>query len=194
MESYSIRLWLQLRQTCSSIFSHAGPRQRTFFNSARYRTFLKAAQCGAHLRGGRQAEGLTAAATGEAAWFGGAKRVAEPGCERSERRIRADAQSVSARTDKLQRRGLTHHRPPPVPPRRKPPLASRPLQAMVGQRFIVRFSHRAIAAIAGHYYVLGDLGSFQVDECASAQGCKLFLAFPGKYQGFRPLLRTPIPA
>jgi hypothetical protein len=28
---------------------------------------------------------LTAAAAGEAAWFGGAKRVAEPGCERSER-------------------------------------------------------------------------------------------------------------
>jgi len=28
---------------------------------------------------------LTAAAAGEAAWFGGAKRAAEPGCERSER-------------------------------------------------------------------------------------------------------------
>jgi hypothetical protein len=35
---------------------------------------------------------------GEAAWFGGAKRVAEPGCERSERRVLADARSVSART------------------------------------------------------------------------------------------------
>jgi hypothetical protein len=33
------------------------------------------AECGAHLRGGRRAEGLTAAAAGEAAWFGGAKRV-----------------------------------------------------------------------------------------------------------------------
>jgi hypothetical protein len=53
---------------------------------------------GAHLRGGRRAEGLTAAAAGEAAWFGGAKRDAEPGCERSERRVLADARSVSART------------------------------------------------------------------------------------------------
>jgi hypothetical protein len=43
---------------------------------------------------------LTAAAAGEAAWFGGAKRVAEPGCERSERRILADARSVSARISK----------------------------------------------------------------------------------------------
>jgi hypothetical protein len=34
---------------------------------------------------------------GAAAWFGGAKRVAEPGCERSERSILADARSVSAR-------------------------------------------------------------------------------------------------
>src|SRR5215813_9200089 len=58
----------------------------------------KSYQCGAHLRGGRRAEGLTAAAAGEAAWFGGAKRAAEPGCERSERRILADARSVSART------------------------------------------------------------------------------------------------
>jgi hypothetical protein len=41
---------------------------------------------------------LTAAAAGEAAWFGGAKREAEPGCERSERRVLADARSVSART------------------------------------------------------------------------------------------------
>src|SRR5215472_9847769 len=57
-----------------------------------------AAERGAHLRGGRQAEGLMAAVAGEAAWFGGAKRVAEPGCERSERRILADARSVSART------------------------------------------------------------------------------------------------
>ena len=55
-----------------------------------------------HLRGGRRAKGLTAAAAGEAAWFGGAKRVAEPGCERSERRILADARSVSARTPALQ--------------------------------------------------------------------------------------------
>ena len=59
---------------------------------------LLEAECGAHLRGGRRAKGLTAAAAGEAAWFGGAKRVAEPGCERSERRILADARSVSART------------------------------------------------------------------------------------------------
>ena len=59
---------------------------------------LPEAECGAHLRGGRRAAGLTAAAAGEAAWFGGAKRVAEPGCERSERRILADARSVSART------------------------------------------------------------------------------------------------
>src|SRR5262249_36201902 len=60
-------------------------------------------ECGAHLRGGRRAEGLTAAAAGEAAWFGGAKRAAEPGCERSERRILADARSVSARTPALSR-------------------------------------------------------------------------------------------
>jgi hypothetical protein len=33
------------------------------------------AERGAHLRGGRQAAGLTAAAAGAAAWFGGAKRV-----------------------------------------------------------------------------------------------------------------------
>jgi hypothetical protein len=58
------------------------------------------AECGAHLRGGRQAEGLMAAVAGEAAWFGGAKRVAEPGCERSERRILADVRSMSARTNK----------------------------------------------------------------------------------------------
>jgi hypothetical protein len=45
-----------------------------------------------------RAEGLTAAVAGEAAWFGGAKRVAEPGCERSERRVRADVRSMSART------------------------------------------------------------------------------------------------
>jgi hypothetical protein len=38
-----------------------------------------------------------AAVAGEAAWFGGAKRVAEPGCERSERRILADVRSMSAR-------------------------------------------------------------------------------------------------
>ena len=31
--------------------------------------------CGAHLRGGRRATGLTAAAAGEAAWFGGAQGV-----------------------------------------------------------------------------------------------------------------------
>src|SRR5262245_26207448 len=59
------------------------------------------AECGAHLRGGRRAEGLTAAAAGEAAWVGGAKRAAEPGSERSERRILADARSVSARTPGL---------------------------------------------------------------------------------------------
>jgi hypothetical protein len=39
-----------------------------------------------------------AAVAGEAAWFGGAKRDAEPGCERSERRILADVRSMSART------------------------------------------------------------------------------------------------
>jgi hypothetical protein len=61
-------------------------------------TLLHDAECGAHLRGGRQAEGLMAAVAGEAAWFGGAKRVAEPGCERSERRILADVCSMSART------------------------------------------------------------------------------------------------
>jgi hypothetical protein len=60
-----------------------------------------AAERGAHLRGGWQAGGLTAAAAGEAAWFGGAKRVAEPGCERSERRVLADARSVSARTPRI---------------------------------------------------------------------------------------------
>ena len=38
-----------------------------------------------------------AAVAGEAAWFGGAKRVAEPGCERRERRIRANVCSMSAR-------------------------------------------------------------------------------------------------
>ena len=32
-------------------------------------------------------------------WFAGAKRVAESGCERSERRILAGARSVSARTN-----------------------------------------------------------------------------------------------
>jgi hypothetical protein len=42
-----------------------------------------------------------AAVAGEAAWFGGAKREAEPGCERSERRILADVRSMSARTTKL---------------------------------------------------------------------------------------------
>src|SRR5882724_13069095 len=56
------------------------------------------AERGAHLRGGRRAEGLTAAAAGEAAWFGGAKRDAESGCERSERRVLADVRSMSART------------------------------------------------------------------------------------------------
>jgi hypothetical protein len=50
------------------------------------RTHLSEAERGAHLRGGRQAEGLMAAVAGEAAWFGGAKRAAEPGCER---RVRA---------------------------------------------------------------------------------------------------------
>jgi hypothetical protein len=48
--------------------------------------------------GRRRAEGSTAAAAGAAAWFGGAKRVAEPGCSRSERRILADVRSMSART------------------------------------------------------------------------------------------------
>jgi hypothetical protein len=37
-------------------------------------------------------------------------------------------------TPKLQRRGLTHHRLPPVPPRRKPPLSPRPRQAVVRRR------------------------------------------------------------
>ena len=36
----------------------------------------------------------------EAAWFGGAKRVAEPGCERSERRIRA-RREAAARTPRV---------------------------------------------------------------------------------------------
>jgi hypothetical protein len=47
---------------------------------------------------GQQAEGLTAVVAGEAAWCGGAKRVAAPGCERSEHRILADVRSMSART------------------------------------------------------------------------------------------------
>src|SRR5215813_10831783 len=72
----------------------------------------KSYQCGAHLRGGRRAEGLTAAAAGEAAWFGGAKRAAEPGCERSERRILADARSVSARTTPLSSGGRAESREP----------------------------------------------------------------------------------
>jgi len=46
---------------------------------------------------------LRAAAAGEAAWFGGAERVAEPGCERSERRILAGARSVSARMPGMSR-------------------------------------------------------------------------------------------
>src|SRR5262249_39344635 len=61
----------------------------------------KSYQCGAHLRGGRRAEGLTAAAAGEAAWFSGAKRAAEPGCERSERRIRLAERSAASRTPEL---------------------------------------------------------------------------------------------
>jgi hypothetical protein len=44
-----------------------------------------------------------AAVAGAAAWFGGAKRVAEPGCERSERRILADVRSMSARTPAVSR-------------------------------------------------------------------------------------------
>jgi hypothetical protein len=42
-----------------------------------------------------------AAVAGDAAWFGGATREAEPGCERRERRILADVRSMSARTIKL---------------------------------------------------------------------------------------------
>ena len=44
-----------------------------------------------------------AALTSFAAWFGGAKRIAEPGCERSERRILADVRSMSARMPAVSR-------------------------------------------------------------------------------------------
>ena len=94
------------------------------------RPHIRPAECGAHLRGGRRAEGLTAAAAGEAAWFGGAKRVAEPGCERSERRVLADARSVSARTPKFSSgAGWSDFRP------RKPSCRPRLLQRLVRLEF-----------------------------------------------------------
>jgi hypothetical protein len=53
-------------------------------------------------------------------------------CERQNCRRLLTPEVISM--PKLQRRGLTHHRLPPVPPRRKPPLSPRPLQAVVRRR------------------------------------------------------------
>jgi hypothetical protein len=68
--THSLRRWLTRRQ----IIPAHRIRNLLLADGAAYR--------GAHLRGGRRAEGLTAAAAGAAAWFGGAQRAAEPGGER----------------------------------------------------------------------------------------------------------------